>query len=267
MDVRLINRSTRMVNLTTIGEAFSPLAERVLADLDDALINIKNLTEMRRGIVRFACPEVLSCTLAPKLILAYREAYPDIEVRFLDIPIEEVFARLANGEIDVGIAPYTNDDPHFDPDVLMKSRFWAALRLDDPLASKSRLTWKDIQSHTLITFLRNFSERVLRNVPVNNHPHKLQSVQRINTALSMLKAQGGVTVCPAFTRALAQGFGLAFRPLIEPEIYRTTAIFTRSGIALSPAAESFVKFTHSYAEEWLKQVESEDINDSHDIYY
>ncbi|MDN3522009.1 LysR family transcriptional regulator [Halomonas ramblicola] len=263
MDVRLINRSTRMVSLTTVGEAFSPLAERVLDDLDDALANIKNLTEMRRGIVRFATPEVLSCTLIPELILAYGETYPDIEVRFTDVPIEDVFTRLANGEIDVGIAPYSDNDSRFDSEVLMESRFWAALRPDDPLAAKSRVSWKDIQDRTFITFLRNFTERVLRRVPADAHPHEIHHVRRINTALSMLRAQGGVTVCPAFARSLVQGFGLVFRPLEGPEIYRKTAIFTRAGIALSPAAESFVQFTQNFAGGWLEMVEAEDAGEAH----
>jgi DNA-binding transcriptional LysR family regulator len=42
---------------------------------------------------------------------AFRKAYPHVELRFLDVNIEEVIARTMRGEVDVGIAPGATDIP------------------------------------------------------------------------------------------------------------------------------------------------------------
>ncbi len=73
------------------------MVRRVLADLDEALEGVSNLKALRRGLVRVAAPEPLSCTLLPELISGYGASHPGVEVRFDDVPIEQVLANLHNG--------------------------------------------------------------------------------------------------------------------------------------------------------------------------
>ena len=54
--VRLLDRSTRSVAPSVVGEAFEPMARRVLASLDEALESLTNLKELRRGLVRRGRP-------------------------------------------------------------------------------------------------------------------------------------------------------------------------------------------------------------------
>jgi DNA-binding transcriptional LysR family regulator len=65
--VRLLDRSTRNVAPSEVGEAFLPHVGRVLGDLDEALASLANLKELRRGLVRVAAPET-------KHIRAWRSA-------------------------------------------------------------------------------------------------------------------------------------------------------------------------------------------------
>ena len=67
---------------SAVGETFAPMAQRVLLSLDEALDNLTNLKELRRGLVRVAAPETLSCTLLPELIAGYNNSHPGVDVRF-----------------------------------------------------------------------------------------------------------------------------------------------------------------------------------------
>src|SRR3546814_1254074 len=60
LGVRLLDRNTRSVSASVVGTAFEPMVRRVLADLDEALENVTNLKELRRGLVRVAAPETRS---------------------------------------------------------------------------------------------------------------------------------------------------------------------------------------------------------------
>ena len=105
MGVRLLDRTTRSVSRSVVGEAFEPMVRRVLANLDEALESVTSLKELRRGLVRVAAPETLSCTLLPELIASYNSRHPGVDVRFDDVPIQQVLAGLQNGSTDIGFGP------------------------------------------------------------------------------------------------------------------------------------------------------------------
>jgi DNA-binding transcriptional LysR family regulator len=250
LGIQLLNRSTKHVSVTPAGEAFLPLARSVLADLAHAVENLNNLKEIRRGIVRVAAPEILSCTLLPDLILAYGQHYPGIEIRFSDVPLEGVIDGLVSGEIDVGIIPGVHREPRMDEIVLFETPLWVAFSLKNELAKKRRVRWRDLTDRTMIVAIRQFAERILSHVPADCHPAKLRQVQRVNTSLSLVRRGPDVTVLAAYGASLVKGFDLEFRPLIDPPVHRKVIAITRPGLALSPAAQAFLDFAVSFSSRW-----------------
>jgi Transcriptional regulator len=55
--VRLLDRTTRKVSAVRGRRDLCPMARRVLSNLDEALDNLTNLKELRRGLVRVARPK------------------------------------------------------------------------------------------------------------------------------------------------------------------------------------------------------------------
>jgi DNA-binding transcriptional LysR family regulator len=251
LGVRLLDRNTRNVSASVVGTAFEPMVRRVLVDLDEALESVTNLKDLRRGLVRVAAPETLSCTLLPGLIAAYQGRHPGVDVRFDDVPIEQVIAALRNGSADVGFGPAgVFDDDTVETHVIRADPLWIALRRDDPLAAGETVTWKDLRDHPLINYMPNLALNVLKNVPFRQHPREIVPVHRVNTALSLLQVKSGCVICPSMARSLVEGFGLAFRPLSQPVVTWRIAIFVRSRSSLSPAVESFLHFTLETEADW-----------------
>ena len=245
--VRLLDRTTRSVSPSAVGEAFEPMARRVLASLDEALDSLSNLKELRRGVVRLAAPEPLSCTLMPQLIASYTADHPCIELRFEDVPIERVLAGLHNGSTDVGFGPAGSlVDDAIEAHVLWADPLWVALAPEDPLASSAAVTWKDLRSTPIINYMPNFAPNVLSQVPTRHHPRKVVPVHRVNTALSMVQVTRGAVICPCIAAPFVRGFGLEFRPLLQPQASWRVAMFVRRGLSLSPAVDSFLRFARDF---------------------
>jgi DNA-binding transcriptional LysR family regulator len=249
--VRLLDRTTRSVSSSAVGEAFEPMVRRVLSNLDEALESLTNLKELRRGLVRVAAPETLSCTLLPELIAIYNRSHPGVDVRFDDVPIQQVLAGLQNGSSDIGFGPAgVIADESVEAHMICADPLWVALRPDDPLAGGESVSWKDLRDRPLINYMPNIAINVLSNVPPRHHPRELVPVHRVNTALSMLRVRQGAVICPSMAESLVHGFGLMFLPLRQPTVRWKIALFARRRKSLSPAVESFLNFTLDFTPNW-----------------
>ncbi|CAP43330.1 LysR family transcriptional regulator [Bordetella petrii] len=249
LGVRLLDRNTRSVSASVVGTAFEPMVRRVLSDLDEALANVTNLKELRRGLVRVAAPETLSCTLLPELIAGYGERHPGVDIRFDDVPIEQVLANLHNGSADIGFGPAgVLADEAVQAHLVRVDPLWAALRPDDPLAAGKSVSWKALRERPLINYMPNLSRNVLGQVPARLHPEQIVPVHRVNTALSLLHVRPGYVICPSMARSLVEGFGLVFVPLCQPAVNWRIALFARSRPSLSPAVESFLDYVLATAQ-------------------
>ena len=251
LGVRLLDRNTRRVNASVVGAAFEPMVRRVFANLDEALDSVSNLKEVRRGVVRVAAPETLSCTLLPELIAGYARRYPGADVRFEDVPIEQVLAGLHNGSADVGFGPERAiAEEAIEAHMIRVDPLWVALRADDPLAGGDAVSWSDLRDRTLINYMPNLAPNVLVHVPQRHQPRQVAAVHRVNTALAMLRVRPGWVIFPSMARALVEGFGLVARPLRQPTVTWRIAIFARNRSFLSPAVESFLDYTLEAASGW-----------------
>ncbi|MES2351199.1 MAG: LysR family transcriptional regulator [Pseudomonadota bacterium] len=251
LGIRVVDRSTRKIALTEVGRELYPLFAKMIDDLDGALLDIANHTQLKKGVVRIAAPQLMSCTLLPEVIAAYRLAYPDIQVRLVDCAVENVTGRVFSGEVDFGIGPEREPSAQIDAAVLFEMPFVMVFPQGHPLEGRERLTWSDLADYPFISLQGQFTERLLsdihsalREVPL----HPANEVTFMTTALAMVSAGLGVTVCLPYAEPLVLLYRLHMRQLFEPELTRRFFVYTRENRSLSPAAESFIAFLFKYVE-------------------
>lgn len=92
MGGRLLVRTTRSLALTPEGEAFYPVAQRLLADWDNAFTDINNLFSMRRGKLSIAAMPLFANSLLPDTLAHHRNEPPNI-----DIAMQDVVAKKGGG--------------------------------------------------------------------------------------------------------------------------------------------------------------------------
>ena len=255
LEAKVVDRSTRRIVLTDIGRELYPLFSQMIDDLDGALANVADHTRLKKGVVRIAAPQLLSCTLLPEVIAAYRQAWPDIEVRLGDTGVESVIARVLSGEADFGIGPEREPAPPLDARLLFEMPFALVFPKGHALEAQQRVTWQDVARYPFISLQGQFTERLLDEVhasldaPLREVPVKpANEVTFMTTALAMASAGLGVTVCLPYAEPLATLYGLVMRPLEEPVLSRRFFVYTRPGRSLSPAAQSFIGFLHEFVE-------------------
>jgi len=245
LGVRLFDRNTRAVALTQAGQEFLPLALRVLDDLQEAAARVTDIASSDRGIVRVAALETTSCTLLPPLIAAFQEGQRHLEVRLTDTVLEQVLAKVRQGEVDLGIGPEPAPDPELDRAPLYKAPFLLACPAGHPLAHRKKVTWSQLRDEHFVTMIRNFRSQVMQGLhawPPDLEFRQFSEVALLTTALGMVRAGLGVTACPDYAAPLVRGFGLVLRPLVDPVVEAQLFVFTRKGRSLAPPAERFVAY-------------------------
>jgi DNA-binding transcriptional LysR family regulator len=249
LGARVIDRSTRRIALTEMGNELYPLFSQMIDDLDRALANVAEHTQLRKGIVRVAAPQLMACTLLPQAIAAWRARHPEVKVSLADSAVENVAARVLSGEVDCGIGPERGETPELDAHPLFEMAFEAVLPPGHPLESRERLSWGELAFHPFISLHGQFTERLLADmgeVPRAATLKPEHEVAFMTTALAMVAAGLGVTVCMPYASALVRRHGLLTRPLFDPVLTRRFFIYTRRQRSLSPAAEAFVGFLSEY---------------------
>ena len=254
LGARVVDRSTRRIALTAMGNELYPLFSQMIDDLDRALANIADHAQLRTGIVRVAAPQLMACTLLPQAIAAWRERHPEVKVSLADSAVENVMARVLAGEADCGIGPERGETPELDARLLLDMPFEAVIPPGHPLESRERLTWLDLAGFPFISLRGEFTERLLADMGQAQRDLTLKpehEVTFMTTALAMVAAGLGVTVCMPYASELVRRHGLLTRPLAEPVLTRRFFVYTRGQRSLSPAAAAFVEFLSAYVSQGL----------------
>lgn len=103
--VKLLNRTTRKVNVTADGAAFYERVIRLLADMDDAETSLSGAQALPRGRLRVDVPSPLAAMILIPALPAFYERYPDIQIdlgvsdRIVDIIDENVDCVVRGGEL------------------------------------------------------------------------------------------------------------------------------------------------------------------------
>ena len=99
----LFHRMTGNVALTPAGETLLPWARRVLADIDGATGEVRELADLRRGRLAVGATPSLTITLLPPALAKFHVAFPGIELVLHEAGSRDLVAELEQGALDVAV--------------------------------------------------------------------------------------------------------------------------------------------------------------------
>ena len=247
--LRLFDRTTRLVQLADAGRDFYPVAEKILADLHNALLSSKELVAKKRGRVSVAATPLMASILLPKVIGEYTALYPDIHVTLQDSLAGLIQQKVRDGTADFGIGTFERAGRELIAEPFMADTLVLACPAGHPLAGKASVTWRALAGHPFISLTRDNSvgqliRKCLADAGVE--VHSAYEVSYLSTVVGMVDAGLGVAVLPSYAGPITRLYDIQIRKLVKPAIRREMSFITRQGKALSPAAESLKSFLKSY---------------------
>jgi DNA-binding transcriptional LysR family regulator len=238
--LKLIDRTTREVQLTDVGSSLGASVSRLLTDLDATLRELKELGEQRRGRVIVAASPTVACRLLPLCLARCVAEHPFISLTLRDDVQADVLRRVKSGEADFGvvIGPLALDDLLVEP--LMTDPFCLICRSDHPLAQLDEVSWGALEGARLVMLDHTSGSRPIIDAIFRTHQVTVEVVQELGhsaTVFGLVQAGIGVSVLPTLALPLPADSSLVMRPLV-PRAERTVALVRRRERSLSPAAQA-----------------------------
>ena len=100
LGVRLLNRTTRQLHLTEIGQAFYHRCSKLIIDLNDAQEQVNTRTEQVKGKLKVIMPIELGQLLLGRFTGHFMQRYPDVD---LDVELTNRQINMIQEGIDVHI--------------------------------------------------------------------------------------------------------------------------------------------------------------------
>ncbi len=95
--VKLLNRTTRKVNVTADGAVYYERVIRLLADMDDAETSLSGAASLPRGRLRIDVPSPLAALILVPALPEFHARYPDIQI---DLGVSDRMVDLIGDNVD-----------------------------------------------------------------------------------------------------------------------------------------------------------------------
>jgi DNA-binding transcriptional LysR family regulator len=217
----LFDRSARGAQLTAAGKALLAEARQMLAEEARMRRTVSRAARGETGQVRVGCvPSGLTGVL-PKVLPAFRSAYPEVGVFVRELHTDDLFDALRNGRIDIAFVRATQPTAGVTIKPLLTEPLLVALPADHWLARRRHVSLAALASESFVMFTRalapEYFDRVLQACHAAGFiPDVTHEVTSDHAQLGLIACSLGVALVPACTTSL-QLTGVTYRELTEPD--------------------------------------------------
>jgi DNA-binding transcriptional LysR family regulator len=243
LNVKLLDRNTRSVQLTRIGQELVPVFDRLLRELDTVVAGARELASKRHGIVRLACLPSFAATRLPEAIVAFRTKHPGVQFLLKDGVGGKVESLVKDETVDFGITGGGTKDPELDLSPLTQDRMHAVYLSPHALDRTAHIGIESLAGHPLILMddqstVRHVVDEAFRAAGKS----KLVAIEAtyMSTAVGMVRAGLGVALLPSSAIEAQPSGKLRSRPIEGKGFARPIFIVRKRGRTLPPASEDFL---------------------------
>lgn len=199
LGVRLLNRTTRKLSLTEIGQVFYERCARIMSEAEEAELAITRLQDEARGHLRLSAPVSFGIRHLGTPLAEFMRQYPDVT---LDVALNDRFVDIVDEGYDLAIRIGQLPDSSLIAKKIGESRMICAASKDYWDQKGRPAHPDDLLRHDCISYsLSRLAGQWLFNDTSKPHPVRLKAKIEVNNgdiACEMAANGAGVVMSPAF---------------------------------------------------------------------
>jgi DNA-binding transcriptional LysR family regulator len=194
----LLERRYRKVELTEAGRALLPFARRVLAELDEARVEIERLSDTVGGHLELAVSTTPGQYILPRLLGSFLRAYPEVSVSLRVYDSADVVARVEAGEAHLGMTGARIPGVKVEYEEMGTDRLLMICPPDSSLAGRPDVPLSEVAEHPFIVRESGSGTRIVFEQSLRDggiEPTDLNVVMELGTSEAIVNAvEGGMGV-------------------------------------------------------------------------
>jgi len=242
LGARLLERTTRSVEMTAAGREFLAVADSILENCRVELNRFSAYRAGEHGHITIAALPSVAAVLLPPIAAGFLAEHQGISLHLLDGTTREVLGHLRSGTADLAVTDQSPASAGLDVHPLVEERVVAVLPTGHRYSSRSSLSWADLAVERFIAFSLDSSVRRLTDLgfaQAGVEPETLMETRAVATAGGMIATGLGISAMPELVLPLLSFTNVITRPLERPLMTRKLALHLRPGEVLQPAARQF----------------------------
>jgi DNA-binding transcriptional LysR family regulator len=254
LGTQLFHRMKGNVALTSAGEVLLPWARRVLADVDGAALEVRELADLRRGRLAVGATPSLATTLLPPALARFHAAFPGIELVLHEAGSRDLVGELEQGALDIALVILPLRHEVLETTPLLREELVVAVAPDHPLASRKTIAIADLRGVPLVMFRDGYDLRATTLAAFRRagfEPTLALEGGEMDGVLRLAAAGLGVAVVPSLV--IDPAGPLRAVRLADP-LTRTIGFANRRDRRLTRAGREFVETVRALVRgrEWLR---------------
>jgi DNA-binding transcriptional LysR family regulator len=243
LGVRLFDRIGKRVTLTDAGQALLPHARRILAAVEAAQNEVRELTTLAHGTVSLGAPTTVSTHLLPDQLTRFKREHAGLEVTLREAGTETLLRLVVEGKLDLAIVVTDILPAELEVADYLDEHYVLAVSANHALAKRRSVRLADLAGESFILFPEGYK---LREVTLSAcrragfEPKVALDGGAMQSALEFVAAGLGVAITPE----LAWGNTKHIRKLriIDQDLRRALGVVWHKDHYLSPAARALREF-------------------------
>jgi DNA-binding transcriptional LysR family regulator len=253
LGVRLFDRTTRHVALTTSGTELLAVAQRSLQELDGAISHVGRSASESGVSLSIGTPPLLMANVIAPAIKEFRAHRPHLRFQLFDSDSGTVMQKVQSGALDMGVGVFLKHLPGVRRVPLFRFSL-VVIRADSgQQAPRATTAWSALEGAKFVSLppsipLQQLVDKHLAKAGVAFQPYL--TVNYLNTQIAMVEAGEGVAVVPSYGPLACRDRSITMSRLVNPVVHLDSYQIRHAGRKLPPVAEEFTSFLQSYIASW-----------------
>jgi DNA-binding transcriptional LysR family regulator len=219
LGVPLFDRTRRQLAMTPAGEVFLAGARELVRRADELAAATLRAHRGELGVLRVGFVQSATFDALPRLLGAFRAAWPSVRVSVEAMTTLRQLDALADDRIDIGLLRPPVHTPDVRLHTLSHDELYAALPGGHPLAARGRLSLSDLAGESFVLYQRESGPAVHDTIvgfcmAAGFRPRIVQEAVDVQTIVALVAANLGVSLLIAPTPHTDEA-AVVYRPLVE----------------------------------------------------
>lgn len=242
LGVKLVERSTRKIQITDAGEMLRHRAKQMLQLAETTVKELKDFNEGFQGTLSIGTIASSGDILLPERIYRFHKKYPGISFEIRECGTHEILELLKSGVIEVGIIRTPLSSEFFESICLPNEPMVAAAR-DNSYREENQkyICLTELENKPLLVH-RRYERMIIESCRrAGFEPRILCKIDDTRSILLWANTGMGVAIVPKDWINLIPNINLKYKEINEPSLKTSTAIVWVKNRYLSSAAKHFLE--------------------------